>query len=226
MKKIISFSLWYNNPTYNIGAIRNALLAKEFYPDFECWFYIHKDTVPQETIDTLNSFTNVKIIFKTGDLNKIKPMMWRFEAIDDENVEIMISRDTDTRFLLRESLAVNEWLLSNKLFHIMRDHPHHNFCILGGMFGTRKIPQIPSWINIMNNFNQSGNRDYDQTFLMNFIYPLIKNNAIIHATFNKKESHSKNFPINYCKDYKFVGEYVYYDDSRSLEHINILKNSI
>jgi hypothetical protein len=78
----------------------------------------------------------------------------------------------------------------------------------------------------MNNFNQSGNRDYDQTFLMNFIYPLIKNNAIIHATFNKKESHSKNFPINYCKDYKFVGEYVYYDDSRSLEHINILKNSI
>ena len=48
MKKVISFSLWGNNPTYNIGAIKNAELAKEFYPDFECWFYIHEETVPFE----------------------------------------------------------------------------------------------------------------------------------------------------------------------------------
>lgn len=226
MKKIISFSLWGDNPTYNIGAIKNAELAKYAYPDFECWFYIHKDTVPQETIDALNSFTNTKIIFKTGDLNKIKPMMWRFEAIDDDNVEIMMSRDTDTRFLLREKLAVDQWLSSNNVFHIMRDHPHHNFCILGGMFGTRKIPQIPNWSSIMNSFNQIGHRDYDQTFLRDIIYPLIKNNSTIHASFNKMEPHAKNFPIKYCSDLRFVGEYVYFDDSRSIEHINILRNHI
>ena len=28
--------------------------------------------------------------------------MWRFEAIDDLEVEIMMSRDTDTRIYLRE----------------------------------------------------------------------------------------------------------------------------
>ena len=66
------------------------------------------------------------------------PMMWRFEPIDDPEVEIIMSRDTDTRFTQREKLAVNEWLSTNKTFHIMRDHPHHNFCILGGMFGTKK----------------------------------------------------------------------------------------
>jgi protein O-GlcNAc transferase len=226
MTKVISFSLWGDNPTYNIGAIKNAEIAKYAYPDFECWFYIHKDTVPQETIDALNSFTNTKIIFKTGDLNKIKPMMWRFEAIDDDNVEIMMSRDTDTRFLLREKLAVDQWLSSNNVFHIMRDHPHHNFCILGGMFGTRKIPQIPNWSSIMNSFNQIGHRDYDQTFLRDIIYPLIKNNSTIHASFNKMEPHAKNFPIKYCSDLRFVGEYVYFDDSRSIEHINILRNHI
>ena len=108
MKKVISFCLWGNNPTYNIGAIKNAILAKDFYPDFECWFYIHKDTVPKETIDTLNSFTNTKIIFKIGDLNNenCKPRMWRYEAIDDPEVEIMLSRDSDTRIWLREKLAV------------------------------------------------------------------------------------------------------------------------
>ena len=131
MKKVISFSLWGNNPTYNIGEIKNVKLAKDAYPDFECWFYIHKESVPQEIVDTLYSFSNTKIIFKTGDLNNenCKPRMWRYEAIDDLEVELVLSRDTDTRILLREKLAVDEWIQSNKLFHIMRDHPHHNFCI-------------------------------------------------------------------------------------------------
>ena len=227
MKKVISFSLWYDNPTYNIGAIRNAEDAKKFYPDFECWFYIHQDTVPQETIESLKSLTNVKIIFKSGDLDKIKPMMWRFEAIDDIDVEVMLSRDTDTRILIRETQAVDVWLNSDKLFHIMRDHPHHNFCILGGMFGTRKIPEIPSWTEVMKTFNQIGCRDYDQIFLRDFIYPIVKNNSIVHATFNKHYcSNSQNFPIDYCTDFKFVGEYVYHDETRSQEHINILKNCV
>ena len=42
MLKVISFSLWGDNPTYTQGGIINAELAKIYYPDFECWFYIHK----------------------------------------------------------------------------------------------------------------------------------------------------------------------------------------
>jgi hypothetical protein len=140
MKKIISFCLWGNNPTYNIDAIRNAEDALILYPDFECWFYIDKNTVPHETIEKLILLSNTKIILKDEDITNeySTPMMWRFEPIDDPEVEIIMSRDTDTRFTQREKLAVNEWLSTNKTFHIMRDHPHHNFCILGGMFGTKK----------------------------------------------------------------------------------------
>ena len=137
-KKVITFSLWGDNPTYNVGAIKNAESAKEFYPDFECWFYIHQESVPLETIEKLNSISNTKIILKTGDLNTVKPMMWRFEAIDEPDVEIMMSRDLDTRILLREKLAVEQWLKSDKVFHIMRDHPNHGWVILGGMFGIKK----------------------------------------------------------------------------------------
>ena len=32
MKKVISFCLWGNDPKYNVGAIRNAEIAKEIYP--------------------------------------------------------------------------------------------------------------------------------------------------------------------------------------------------
>jgi protein O-GlcNAc transferase len=228
MKKVLSFSLWGDNPTYNVGAIKNAELAKEIYPDFECWFYIHQESVPEETIKKLQEFDNTKIIFKFGDLinENCKPRMWRFEAIDDTDVEIMMSRDTDSRILLREKLAVDEWLNSKTIFHIMRDHPHHNFCILGGMFGTKKIPELSSWINIINLYTKTDNRMYDQDFLRDYIYPLIKNNSIIHASFHKIETHATNFPINYRPELYFVGEYIYHDNSRSIFHINELKKSL
>jgi hypothetical protein len=108
----------------------------------------------------------------------------------------------------------------------MRDHPHHNFVILGGMFGTKKIPQLPSWSNIMKKITQEGDRNYDQDFLRDYIYPIIKNNSTIHATFHKMEPHAKNFPINYRKELYFVGEYIYHDNSRSDYHINELKKSL
>ena len=38
MKKIIAFSLWGDQPKYTVGAIKNADLAKEIYPDWTCRF--------------------------------------------------------------------------------------------------------------------------------------------------------------------------------------------
>jgi hypothetical protein len=226
MKKVISFSLWGNKPMYTIGAIKNAELAKILYPDFECWFYIHEETVPNEIVEQLQTFDNTKIIFKSGDLNSIKPMMWRFEAIDDLEVEIMMSRDTDTRFILREKMAVEEWLNSDSVFHIMRDHPCHNQKIMGGMFGTKKIPKIPNWSTIMNNVVQTTSYMYDQNFLMDYIYPHIIESSLIHASFHKIEPNCRNFPIKYCDEYRFVGEYIYEDESRNSENIQQLKTIV
>lgn len=225
--KVITFSLWGDRPTYNIGVIKNAQLALTVYPDFECWIYIHKETVPQGTIDELNKMNNVKIIMKDGDIinEKCMPRNWRFEAIDDPSVEIMLSRDADTRILLREKLAVEEWLKSGKLFHIMRDHPHHSCKILAGMFGTKKIPALPNWKEKMGTINQTGKISYDQDFLVDIIYPIIKNNSIIHASFHRFEPDCNFFPIKYDNAYNFVGQYVYEDETRSETHTNILINS-
>lgn len=228
MKKVISFSLWGNKSEYTIGAIKNAELAMIFYPDFECWFYIHKPTVPEEIIEKLEKLTNTKIIIREGDLSVCKPSMWRFEPIDLDDVEIMMCRDTDTRIYLREKIAVDKWIESGKTFHIMRDHPHHNFTILAGMFGTKKIPGIKNWAEIMECYAQTKDKFYDQNFLNEFIYPVIKNDSLIHANFNQYEGPDvcEKFPIGYDSEYRFVGEYVYADESRSPEHINELKNSL
>ena len=227
MKKVISFSLWGNDSKYTIGAIRNAELALQLYPEFECWFYIHEETVPKDIIESLSSIRNTKIILRGGDLNTCKPMMWRFEPIDDPEVEIMLSRDTDTRILMREVFAVNEWLESGKLFHIMRDHPHHGTKILGGMFGTKKNCKIPCWNELMKHCIQNYHRNYDQEFLTNYIYPIIKNDSMIHASFfNYEGDECKPFSIDFDNDFHFVGEYVFADESRPNENIQQLREAL
>ncbi len=230
MKKVISFSLWGSDPKYTIGAIRNAELAPIFYPGFEYWFYVHEDTVPRDIIESLQHTKNTKVILKNGDLNHCKPMMWRFEAIDDPEVEIMMCRDTDTRFLLREKLAVDEWLESGKLFHIMRDHPCHGMEILAGMFGTKKIPSIPNFLKTMNEFKSSKpypEKQDDQIFLKNIIYPLIKDDAMIHASFHKYEGDKcSNFPIDFDNEFHFVGEYVFENESRPCDNICQLREGL
>jgi len=223
MVNVISFSLWGDKTQYTIGSIKNAELAQIMYPNFECWFYIHKESVPENIVTELSKMTNVKIIFKYGDINVLKPRTWRFEAIDSPEVDIMISRDTDTRIWEREVVAVNEWIKSGTLFHIMRDHPHHSFCILAGMFGTKKINNF-NWSSNLQKYIIKDGHFYDQDFLRELVYPLIKNNCIIHASFYAYEKNAKPFPIKFNEYYNFVGEYVYADDSRSDPHILALKN--
>lgn len=228
MKRVISFGLWGDKPIYNIGAIKNADLALKFYPNYECWFYIHKDSVPSSTIEQLKLRDNVRIIFKYGNIGSHIAATWRFESIDDPQVEINLSRDTDARIYLREKLAVDEWIQSGKSFHIMRDHPEHvreDFPILAGMFGTRKLKNIPRWKSILDIstkkllINKKDPNAYftDQHFLRFVIYTHIKHNCLIHSPFNKLsyelDIQQKPFPIDYCDEYRYVGGYVYDDDT-------------
>ena len=218
LKKVISFSLWGDKKIYQVGAIRNIKLAQQFYPDFECWFYIHMETISIDFINEIEKFDNVKIIMKSGNLSVIKPRMWRFETIDHPDVCINLSRDLDTEILLREKLAVDEWINSNYDLHIMRDHPWHKYEIQAGMFGVKKTNI--TWKDKIDNFVQTSDYIYDQEFLRHYIYPLYLNNSMIHASFNKLEgSKCLDFPISFeLDDYKFVGEYVYEDESRNKQN--------
>lgn len=51
----------------------------------------------------------------------------------DGLVDTAMSRDSDSPIIPREEDAVREWLASDRIFHIMRDHPMHCTSILGGI---------------------------------------------------------------------------------------------
>ena len=220
MVRVFSFSLWGDAPRYMKGAEEVADQVAIMFPGFECWFYIHT-SVPQDTIESLRAKTNVQVEIVDADLTTSKPMMWRFRAIDHPECEVMMPRDTDTRFYLREKFAIQQWLDSGKTFHIMRDCPHHWERIMGGMFGTRKPGW--SWSAKIALWPQRGDRDYDQAFLKEVIYPLMVGNMIVHDSFYNYEVEAQKFPIDYDPDFHFVGEYVYEDGRRDVKSVDLTR---
>jgi protein O-GlcNAc transferase len=184
MKKIISFGLWGENPRYTIGALKNADLAKEIYPDWICRYYTGKST-PIEIIKSLYEKDNTEIIImnEQGDWNG---MFWRFFPASDIDVEVMISRDADSRLSQREKTAVDEWLGSDKGFHIMRDHPAHGTEILGGMWGA-KSGSIPQMKPLILEYSKGNFWQVDQNFLKEKIYPIVKDNSYVHDEFFEKK---------------------------------------
>jgi len=177
--KIISFSLWGSNPKYTVGALKNAKLAKEIYPDWICRFYCAND-VPNPIIFQLEEMDNVELIFK-GNVGDWTSMFWRFEPAGEEDVEVMISRDTDSRLNYREREAVDQWLSSDFGFHIMRDHPWHGYPVLGGMWGAKR-GTIPNIRDLINRFNQTDQYGTDYSFFAQ-ISDSIRGNVMVHDEF-------------------------------------------
>lgn len=219
MKKVISFCLWGNNPTYTIGAIKNAELAKEIYPDWTCRYYIGTST-STEIIDKLKSFDNTEVIImkEEGDWTG---MFWRFYAASDDMVDVVIVRDCDSRLNQREKAAVDEWLESDRGFHIMRDHPYHGTEILGGMWGAKR-GTISNIKPMIDEYNKSSFIGVDQNFLREHIYPIVCDNSLIHDEFFIYESDNyqylKNFPTP-RQPRRFVGQaFNQFDEELYTEH--------
>ena len=60
-----------------------------------------------------------------GELGAVFGMVWRFLPLLDPRVDVMVSRDLDSRLGPREVAAVTQWLEQDTSlpFHVMRDHP-------------------------------------------------------------------------------------------------------
>jgi hypothetical protein len=183
MKKIIAFSLWGNKPRYTIGAIKNSILAKEYYPGWTARFYVGTDV--DESIITSLKENDAEVVVMPAVCDWTG-MFWRFLAASDPEVDVMISRDADSRLSLREKAAVDEWLMSDKQFHIMRDNSQHNTLILGGMWGARG-GILKNMTHLIDAYNKGNYWQIDQQFLRDIVYPIVRDNAMVHDEYFEKK---------------------------------------
>jgi hypothetical protein len=103
----------------------------------------------------------------------IIPRSWRWFPIGDSFVDLFSSRDSDSYIFQREVDSVRVWLESNKIGHIMRDHPWHSNIMLGGMWGLKlsvnrklanQIYKILIDPKIMNEFYPNNNGPKGEIF--------------------------------------------------------------
>jgi hypothetical protein len=206
MKRVISFSVYGTDEKYTIGILKNLELVNQIYPGWTVRIH-YNSTVPEQIIK-LCEYENVEL-YNMENYN-IPGMFWRF--IPQEGVERFISRDADSRLSMREKYAVDEWITSDKSFHIMRDHPHHDAVpVYGGMFGLKITDdfnmeeEINKWL--VDKDRSLFNRMGDAHFLEQVVYKhfLDKEDIIAHDSVFKHHPFSKPFPRR-MDSYRFVGE--------------------
>ena len=224
MKNIVAYSLWGDHPMYWKGALRNIELVNKYFPGWICRFYIDKDS-KKELINTIIG-DNVEVIL-VDSKDSFHGMFWRFWAAEDPQVDIFLSRDCDSRISEREVSAINEWLESDKDFHIMRDHPYHTVPILGGMWGCRRgIMRKIGLIKMIESWNQFSRKGIDQDFLGRCVYPLVINNCMEHSEFNLRfGGEIRPFPTT-RNNYEFVGDVFDENDVRHPDYWKLIKNVI
>lgn len=216
MKRVISFSVFGSNPKYCIGMLRNLELSTKVFPGWFVYIY-YNDTVSDIYLEQYKKFNNVTLIDMSN--KKVPGMFWRF--LPFEGVERFICRDSDSRLIDRDKAAVDEWIKDDTDIHIMRDHGHHNYKILGGMWGLKPKENL---LTLIDNYLLDKNKNLfermiDMDFLRDVIYPKYVGNSTIHISLNENrmENHCKSFPKK-MENYEFIGEIYEADDTRNYQY--------
>jgi hypothetical protein len=181
-KTVFSFSFYGDVKRYMYGLSENCKKINSLYPDHWIYVYVGND-FDHSILEKIQYTQNLKIINTnvSGHINRL----YRFFAIDDEDVDVMFSRDCDSDINERDQYSIDMFLKSDKLFQIIRDHPEHNIEMLAGMWGAKKGIDFKIKDKFLcNKHAYSGLPFDDQTFLRNEVYPYIKNNALVFDEFN------------------------------------------
>lgn len=193
-KRILSFSLFGDNPKYCETACLNAQLQPKIYPDWTCRFYLD-DTVPVDVQKRLALY-GAEVITIKGEASTWYGTFWRFLALEDDDIERVVFRDADSLISHYEAAAVEDWIQSQQPFHIMRDWGSHTELILAGLWGAtgNSVKNISQLIaRFLERYSKS-THFADQFFLRECIWPLAKHQCLHHdSIFNFPNS--KPYPI-------------------------------
>lgn len=177
-RDVVVFSLWGTDPLYTRGAVENARLMPALYPGWVCRIH-HDDSVPAAALAALAE-AGAELVAMAPGSGPLNGLYWRFAASDDPTVRRFVCRDCDSRIGPKERAAVEAWIASGRPFHVMRDHILHTELILAGMWGGT-AGLLPELRGLAERFARTdADRWQDQRFLRRFVWPAIRDRALIH----------------------------------------------
>jgi len=176
--KLISFCMYGDASMYLKGAVENAKLMKEIYPDWKMVVF-HDVRVK---VDALKKYD--VLLAPSGRSLEHSGMLWRFLPAWWNDVERVIFRDTDSRLNIREAAAVKEWEESGLDAHCMHDHRHHaSLPIFGGMWGIKGgVLSDAVKERTEKLIGRRVKRVGDMLFLKRFVLPEIEGSLLRHSS--------------------------------------------
>lgn len=181
---LISYSLYGSAIRYTEPLIWNSKNLNSFYKDWILRVY-HDDSVPTSVLKTLSENGVHLINIKDTRFSYFAPKFWRFLPVFENDIEVLLVRDSDSIFSNREVFLVNEWFNSKSEFHILRDHQLHISPILAGMFGIKNhfFQFFSKELLKRKSLITSNIYNVDQIFLADYIYKKICSNCTVHTSY-------------------------------------------
>ena len=188
-RNIVSFSLFGQEPGYCECAVLNASEMPRIYPGWEMWVF-HDDSVPEGILDRLRRLGATTAKAKDWRIEHWPGTFWRFAGALIPKARAVIFRDIDSVVSLREQKLVSQWLQSEKPFHVIRDWYSHNDLILAGLWGAYApfICNIDRWVESYIKDRKLHSTHADQHFLAEYVWPRIRNYALIHDSVHDGEN--------------------------------------
>ena len=183
-RRVLSFSLFGDNPIYCETAILNAQAMPEVYPDWQMWVY-HDASVPEHVLQRLRRYRVRLLDVHQLGIAHWPGTFWRFHAVSEPQVAKVQFRDADSIISPREAQWVQLWLDSPQPFHVFRDWYSHLDLMLAGMWGAHApfLAHMPEWINEhLSTRTVLHPTHADQVFLAEVIWPKIAPYCLVHDT--------------------------------------------
>ena len=180
----LSFCL-YNpyNPYYYVGLLENIAIAQRDFPGWAIYVYIGNDVDLDFQEKLLELGCRLRQTGEIGDVN----MVYRFFAIDEPDIDLMVVRDIDSRVHWKDQWAIRQFVSSPARLHIIRDNRVHTVPILGGLWAMRKSSESIRDIYRSNPHGFQINLGHDQNFLANQIYfRFSRSEMLIHSSISWK----------------------------------------
>jgi hypothetical protein len=204
--KVISLSLFGNNKKYTLGSLKFVTSAKKNLPEWKIVFFVGR-SVSESHLQRLQLLGATLI--RVDEPEDLSASAWRFRTWLLGKPGWIIFRDSDSIVSLREARAVEQWVSSQRVVHIIRDHPFHSAPILAGLWGIRA--SFTEWFgNEVKKYSFNDSYGSDQDFLEKIVYPKIVDLSLVHASFHLHEKrHSLgSFQAGHPRVGSFCGESV------------------
>jgi hypothetical protein len=159
----------------------NLRIARHIFPAWTIRVYLDA-AAPIEVRDALQrAGADVHKVQLGPEDPPFRRLLWRFKVISDPTVKRFLMRDADSLLSVKERVAVDAWLASDKHFHLMRDYYTHTDLVLAGMWGGTGgiLPSVDRLLRDFRPFRVETNH-IDQDLLSERLWSTIRSSCLIH----------------------------------------------